>query len=336
MLVKINTKYVRGGIIHFPPGEHKFEIDNEMNCGVYVDTQGEEGLVLENFYIENAPIGVQFVNSNKPPVIRNLIKENMKRYNNYEKIGKRESTVIMDEFSKVTADQWAKRIEPVKVKTIINDLDFLSPINGPAPINKDKKMQTCECGDPDCEFNVRPEPALPYGWATNSMKKKKKKDTNPMYNTSASTLAVNVASAAPAKSEIETQREYLLKRLSAISWEKTASGKLKDQFHTRGLMPKTYGEARQFLKEGKFVLFDDDYKDEDEYDSWSNSFQWRDPARPKDWKGYYAAQEEIQQAETRAKDLIMVSSAEQGLAALQAFEDFQPTTEYNPEGSKRP
>lgn len=164
---------------------------------------------------------------------------------------------------------------------------------------------------------------------------KKEEGKNPMrYDTV--TVAPSISIDAPAgKSEIDTQREYLINRLYEIS--KGIRSNLRKDFHLDGPhSPWNYKQLIDAIKNDKFKLTD--YaKEVDEAierketgeDRWFDygvfaGIEWTDFPKA-DYKGFDKAVNALEKARTDTVDIIMVSDAKAGLEALKAFEAWKPT-----------
>lgn len=122
---------------------------------------------------------------------------------------------------------------------------------------------------------------------------------------------------------IETQqRVYLRNRLSSIYNEKNR--KLRQEF---GLEddeePKTLQETIDRLSSGKFTPRFDKKPEDIKVHGWmalQEYVRWHDPSVKADEDGYATAEKALSEAKTKATDVIIVKSPEDGLAALEAFE----------------
>lgn len=159
-------------------------------------------------------------------------------------------------------------------------------------------------------------------------------------------LTINMAPAASAsvstKSDVQTQREHLLARLSGIDndyrWG-SKSDELREIFNLDAdNEPKTSRELLAAIKDGKFKLDERiaDLQDKgNHYDPVSDIYimnpfgaiKFDGPTPDKD--GYTKARETVQNMIKDAKDTIIVKSPEDGLAAIKALEAWTPTGKAN-------
>lgn len=118
-------------------------------------------------------------------------------------------------------------------------------------------------------------------------------------------------------SETKAQKAYLSYRLNDAESKKDAD--LQVAFGLRDDdRPQSAQEVADRILAGKFVLSPNN-KDSFAYDPLF-LFTWRDPAIQKDAKGYQDALKTLQSQERDAMDAIMVGTADEGLAAVKAFE----------------
>jgi hypothetical protein len=159
---------------------------------------------------------------------------------------------------------------------------------------------------------------------------RKKKENNMGYNNSETRVNIQ-ASSAPVRDPILEAKDHLSVRLNDMAYKKLpelrkAFGLVNDED------PKTPDELIQRIKDGKFVLpSTEDQEKNRERDFYSSAWsfiEWRDPSVKRDQSGYAAAKDKLNAAATQVRDIIMVKTPEDGLAALQAFEaqSFLPTT----------
>lgn len=137
------------------------------------------------------------------------------------------------------------------------------------------------------------------------------------------------------KTEAQTQREYLDKRLSQAAFEKNNSlqktFKINNPDH-----PKTYKELIDAIKNDKFEVDKkvaariDDYVEEEGhfYGSAFEGIKWKLDDAP-DWDGYHDATAQAEAKKTTVRDAIFSGVYADGLKALQDFEAWQPTGKAN-------
>jgi hypothetical protein len=114
--------------------------------------------------------------------------------------------------------------------------------------------------------------------------------------------------------DAQVTKEYLTSRASQIFFQKVRDaesefGMVDDQ------PPKDTEEFIQRIKDGKYRLWDNDRRN---YYRWQDRIRWR--TRDEDQEGFEKKSEQLGKMLTETKDVIMVSDAEKGLAALKAFE----------------
>lgn len=110
-----------------------------------------------------------------------------------------------------------------------------------------------------------------------------------------------------------TKIQYLQNRLSEAEYEKSYD--FQKQFGLQNdAAPATAREVVKRIQDGKFIL------PEITRDGGYHSITWRDPAVKQDVEGYNAAWEKAQELVQSTKDIIMIKTPAEGLAALQAFE----------------
>ena len=120
----------------------------------------------------------------------------------------------------------------------------------------------------------------------------------------------------------QTRQNHLVDRLMRANRAKAAE--LRKQFYLEDdEAPRYAKDVVERILAGKYVLPSED-EQKKARDYYGHSFEtiitWRDPAHPADQAGFEAAKEKLDKAYTAAKDLIIVKDADEGLAALQAFE----------------
>lgn len=167
--------------------------------------------------------------------------------------------------------------------------------------------------------------------------KQEKEDTmyptcNTKTDTRAATANVNI-NAPAAWDKAQTAQEYLLNRLRDALYPKYSSVDKVFKFGETNV-PKTLTELMDRLKKGDYKLdkdgekrlkreaLDSEYGDIDDdfyfQSAFTNYLDWQ--TEPFDQEGWEAARQAVSDAYDAAKDVVMVSSAEDGLKALQAFE----------------
>lgn len=155
---------------------------------------------------------------------------------------------------------------------------------------------------------------------------------------STSSLSNIVIAPQSAVSDIQIQREYLLNRLSQANYAKQTELQTLYNLYVGDGRPKTSKDLIEMITTGKFTLDEKKVKkqdknvgyhyDEDEecYSDTGDAFYaivWNGPKPDKD--GYTAALK-LRDAEfNKAKDQIMISNPEKGLAAIQSFEAWLPS-----------
>ena len=140
------------------------------------------------------------------------------------------------------------------------------------------------------------------------------------------------ASVTAPQSDTATSRNYLVDRLGNARYPKLSE--LREFFNLRvDNTPKTYKELIDAIKNDKFTIDkrvaaklearEEDDEDSFTFDGALYGIIWDGPQA--DFKGYEAAEGEMTKQFTKAKDVVMVKSAEDGLAAIEAFEAWLPT-----------
>jgi hypothetical protein len=140
------------------------------------------------------------------------------------------------------------------------------------------------------------------------------------------------ASVSAPKSDISTQREYLLNRLENAFYSKDSELEKFFNLHIDN-SPKNFQELIDAIKGGKYTIDKkaqqalDNAKEDDEqwYSGPLYGFVWE--GLQADYDGYHAARDAKKKQKTVATDVIMTGDAAAGLAALQAFEAWMPTVE---------
>lgn len=130
----------------------------------------------------------------------------------------------------------------------------------------------------------------------------------------------------PSLASIEVdKRNHLEMRLERMYELKIEE--LKKHFGMNGVeAPKTIGELKKFIAEGRIQLHENvakNYKDEYALDRWSNVFQYlvlTDPSIKKDEDGYIAAYAKLTKAYHDTQDIINIHDPIAGLEALKSFE----------------
>lgn len=170
---------------------------------------------------------------------------------------------------------------------------------------------------------------------------------NPMRNETASVSSATVINAVSDESK---QRDFLLSELNEkvqYSWRDEVYSKLKKMFNIGApIVPKTSQELIDAFKNGKVTIdqkkvdrnakywasrtkdeyFDDDDSDFCEGDVYERFFGVTFNDLPvEDRKGYDAAVEAYDKAKTATKRKIMIGTPAEGLDALIALENWQPT-----------
>lgn len=116
-------------------------------------------------------------------------------------------------------------------------------------------------------------------------------------------------------------RDYLIQSLDQTIAKKTSDA--MDDYNIATPRPKTVGELRQWLKDGK-VGVHKAYDENDDFeigrfDRAADFLVFADPKRKKDKPGYDAAEKAIRKDASNVKDVIVVLGPEKGLEALNAF-----------------
>jgi len=115
------------------------------------------------------------------------------------------------------------------------------------------------------------------------------------------------------------QKNYLASRLDTLKWQKAdelrAPYGLKDDD-----APQSFDELLERLDKGRYVISDEKRKLKYGWYDAMCYVEWRDPAIKKDREGYDAAVEKVEAAALKVKDIIVVKSLDDGLAAVEAFE----------------
>jgi len=124
------------------------------------------------------------------------------------------------------------------------------------------------------------------------------------------------------KNPMEDKVYYLEGRINSIASEKIIA--LSNQFGINDDPdPRTPAELVARITAGKYILPDPAKRKA--YNA-LDGIRWRDPSVKEDMDGYNAAISALKVQKIAAKDIIMVKDpATDGLAALQAFEAWQPT-----------
>lgn len=166
----------------------------------------------------------------------------------------------------------------------------------------------------------------------------KQEGTTPMRYTDNSAIAT--ASVATQPTDASVTRDYLLTRLAKADYPKYREFRKLFNLYVDNT-PKTYKEMIDIIKSGTYTLdekitkrvdaaqadFDEVEGDEDLnfVSPWGPLYGIVWPGPKSDQKGYDAAVKENGTRYTAAKDAIMVGTAAEGLAAIQAFEAWTPT-----------
>lgn len=111
------------------------------------------------------------------------------------------------------------------------------------------------------------------------------------------------------------ERHYLASRLD--SEYGTHSESLRKTFKLYEDAPETAEDMIERIKAGNYQL--KDKKDRCPYSRPSSAIIWRAPGEQPDQDGFKAAEKKLDAALTTARDIIMTSDAEKGLAALTEF-----------------
>jgi hypothetical protein len=141
------------------------------------------------------------------------------------------------------------------------------------------------------------------------------------------------ATVAAQPSDTAVTRDYLLTRLAKADYPKEQA--LSKLFNLNAYnIPKTYQQMIDIIKAGTYTIdskiaanlaASEANDDGDDGWYWGAMYGIVWPGPQPDKKGYAAAIEQKRTQYTAAKDTIMVGSAVEGLAALQAFEAWLPT-----------
>lgn len=206
---------------------------------------------------------------------------------------------------------------------------------GPAPYTL--SFGPCTTSQPTpCEY------VSPYAYGM-----KQEQGNNPMRNETASISSATVINAVSDESK---QRDFLLSELNEkvqYSWRDEVYSKLKKMFNIGApIVPQTSQELIDAFKNGKVTIdqkkvdrnakywasrmkdeyFDDDDSDFCEGDVYERFFGVTFTDLPvEDRKGYDAAVEAYDKAKTATKRKIMIGTPAEGLDALIALENWQPT-----------
>lgn len=144
------------------------------------------------------------------------------------------------------------------------------------------------------------------------------------------------ASVSAPKSDIAIQRDFLLSQLADAWYPKDRELENFFNLHVDNT-PKTYKEMIDAIKNDKFKIdpkakkiIEAEADDEDEElpcGYWGPMYGiiWDGPVA--DREGYHKARDEARKQKTAAERIIMTSDGAAGLAALQAFEAWLPTSE---------
>lgn len=122
--------------------------------------------------------------------------------------------------------------------------------------------------------------------------------------------------------QLAPEKTHLLDRTRALSWEHIR--KLEKHFHlSDDPQPENYEEMRKRLESGKFTLPKDDASYNGFYGYAPNIavLRWRDPEHPADKKGYKNALDTMVKLQIKTEDEIIVKNPEEGLKALETFEN---------------
>jgi hypothetical protein len=141
------------------------------------------------------------------------------------------------------------------------------------------------------------------------------------------------ASVSAPKSDIAIQRDFLLSQLADAWYPKERELEKFFNLYVDNT-PKTYKEMIEAIKNGKYTIdpkaakqIEADEDDEDDFRCWGPLFGivWDGP-QP-DREGYTKARAEACKQKIAAERTIMTADGTAGLAALQAFEAWLPTSE---------
>ena len=162
---------------------------------------------------------------------------------------------------------------------------------------------------------------------------KKKKEENPMRYDSVN-LNPTVTVAAPV-SDAATAREYLNKRIYDIRCERVNREFYKLFNLGVSTRPKSYKDLIEKITKGQFKLDEkrtkkiDAYIEADDfYGSYDDGIIWLADVMP-DRYGFDAAIKAFDKLVQAAKDTVAVGTPAEGLKAVQALEDWQPTGKAN-------
>jgi len=119
------------------------------------------------------------------------------------------------------------------------------------------------------------------------------------------------------------ERDYLNRRLSDVRTNHRIA--LQKQFHIHDHTgPHTYKELIDWVKNGKYTLDEKLTKIVDTNDEWRHEpfygIVWTGRGFTNDFAGFEVAEEALQKAYTKAKDIINTQYPEHGLEALREFE----------------
>jgi hypothetical protein len=158
----------------------------------------------------------------------------------------------------------------------------------------------------------------------------KEEGTTPMrYNDNYASASATVQ--AP-KSDIAVQRDYLLSQLTTAFHPKEREFQTTFNLYVDNT-PKTYIDMIAAIKDGKYTIdpkaekrvadWEEDEEDGPSYFGPLYGIVWDGPVA--DRKGYDQAVKDLRKQKTEAERIIVTGDAAAGLAALQAFEAWQPT-----------
>lgn len=184
---------------------------------------------------------------------------------------------------------------------------------------------------------VYPTACKPWGFQHNE-----EKGNNPMrYETTTANAVITAA-----KSDEAIQREYLSERLRGMtsSWSNPKYRELRELFNIDvDNTPKTAKQLLDAIQGGKFKVDEKKLKKAEAYFNGDDDFDddcaceyprgvWYgitfDGPQP-DHKGYDKALNDYEKAVQDTRDIIMISPPADGLAALKALENWQPTGKAN-------
>jgi hypothetical protein len=115
---------------------------------------------------------------------------------------------------------------------------------------------------------------------------------------------------------------YIKQRIRDLYFQKHQD--LRYDFELDGVRPKSFKEARDWLKKGNFRFEYPDYVKEDTefpYYGIMEAFQWGE--KGPDREGFEAAVKELDRAKQRCTDIVfVVTDEERRLAALKEFEEY--------------